>query len=236
MTLVFLADSYLSFLLLLFFTFVVAGRAGRPFGHSLRGIRPILFIALFTLAVNSFAVKGTPLSEYGILCHITREGIEQSVRMVIRLLLLLTGASILTSTTTPLALMDGLAALMRPLRRLRVPVHELAMMMAIGLRFIPVLLEEGGRIFKAQVSRGAGFTSGNPLQRARSCIPVLVPLFAGAFRRADDLSTAMEARCFRGSAGRTRMKTLEFSRADVICVTAMLALSAVLFCMEFVKM
>jgi energy-coupling factor transport system permease protein len=235
MALVFLADRYTSFLLLVCFTLLVGSRAGRPLRHSLKGMKAILFIAVFTMIVHAFAVTGTPLSGQGILRHVTREGIILSVQIVLRLFLLLTGASLLTSTTTPVALMDGLESLMKPLKRFRLPVHEAAMMMAIALRFIPLLLDEAERIFKAQASRCAEFGTGNPLQRARSCIPVLVPLFVGAFRRADDLATAMESRCYRGSVGRTRMRRLEFSRADCICVAVMLVLSSALIGSEYVR-
>jgi energy-coupling factor transport system permease protein len=234
MALVFLADGYPSFLLLVSFTLMVASRAGTPFRHSLRSFKAILFIALFTMAVNAFAVRGTPLCESGLFSYVNREGITQSVQIVLRLFLLLTGASLLTSTTTPISLMDGLEALMKPLKRLRLPVHEAAMMMSIALRFIPVLLDEAERIFKSQASRRAEFASGNPLQRARRCVPVLVPLFVGAFRRADDLSTAMEARCYRGSAGRTRMRRLEFSCADLVCTAVMLSLSSAIIGSEYV--
>lgn len=234
MTLVFLADRYPSFLLLVSFTLVIANRVGMPFRHSLRGFKAILFIALFTMVVNAFAVRGTPLCASGLFSDVSREGITLSIQIVLRLFLLLTGALLLTSTTTPISLMDGLEALMKPLRWLRLPVHEAAMMMSIALRFIPVLLDEGERTFKSQASRCAEFASGNPLQRARRCVPVLVPLFAGAFRRADDLSTAMEARCYRGSAGRTRMRRLAFSRADFVCAAVMLALSSTLVWIEYV--
>jgi energy-coupling factor transport system permease protein len=235
MTLVFTVDGYLSFLLLLSSVLLLSSRVGKPLGNSLKGVKPILFIALFTMAVNSFAVKGTPLVEYGILRHVSREGIALSIQIVLRLFLLLTGASLLTATTSPISLTDGLEALMKPLKRLRVSVHEIAMMMSIALRFIPVLFEETEKIYKAQVSRCAEIATGNPLQRARSCVPVLVPLFVSAFRRADDLATAMEARCYRGGEGRSRMRRLEFSGVDFVCVAVMLTLSMAVLCIEYLS-
>jgi energy-coupling factor transport system permease protein len=235
MVLVFLAEGYLSFLLLLSFALIISSRVGKPLKQSLRGIKPILFIAVFMMVVNTFAVKGTPLWDYGIFRHISQEGFALSVRMVLRLFLLLTGASLLTATTTPISLTDGLEALLKPLKRLKIPVHEAAMMMSIALRFIPVLLDEAERIFKAQASRCAQFAFGNPLQRARNYLSVLVPLFVGAFRRADDLATAMEARCYRGSAGRTRMNRLELTRVDLTCSAVMLAFSSALICIEYMK-
>jgi energy-coupling factor transport system permease protein len=235
MVLVFLAEGYLSFFLLVSFVLIISSRIGKPLKHSLRGVKPILFIAVFMIVVNTIAVKGTPLLDYGIFRHLSREGVALSVLMVLRLFLLLTGASLLTSTTTPISLTDGLEALLKPLKRFKIPVHEAAMMMSIALRFIPVLLDEAERIFKSQASRCADFAFGNPLQRARNYLSVLLPLFVGAFRRADDLATAMEARCYRGSAGRTRMKRLELSRADFTCAGVMLVFSSALICIEYVR-
>jgi len=236
MALVFLVQKYLSFLLILLFVLLISSRAGKPLRNSLKGIRPILFIALFTMLVNIFAVKGTPLVEYGILSHVSREGITLAVQIVLRLFLLLTGASLLTATTSPVSLTDGLEALIKPLRRFRVSGHEIAMMMSIALRFIPVLLEEAHIIFKAQISRCAEIASGNPLQKIRNCLPILVPLFASAFRRADDLATAMEARCYRGGKGRSRMRRLALSGADYVCVALMLMLSSAVLYIEYVSM
>jgi energy-coupling factor transport system permease protein len=235
MVLVFFAEGYLSFLLLLSFVLIISSRVGKPLKHSLRGVKPILFIALFMIVVNTIAVIGTPLLDYGIFRHLSREGVTLSFLMVMRLFLLLTGASLLTSTTTPISLTDGLEALLKPLKRFKIPVHEAAMMMSIALRFIPVLLDEAERIFKSQASRCTDFAFGNPLQRARNYLSVLLPLFVVAFRRADDLATAMETRCYRGSDGRTRMKRLELSRADFTCVAVMLVFSSALICIEYVR-
>lgn len=231
---VFHAERIPSFLLLLCVTLLVAGRTGASLKHAHKGLKAILFIALFTMVMNTFAVKGTPLCASGLCSHVSREGIILSVQIVLRLFLLYTGASLLTSTTSPISLMEGLESLLKPLKRLRVPVHEAVMMMAIALRFVPVLLDEAERIFKAQASRNAEFAAGGPLHRARSCVPVLVPLFAGAFRRADELAAAMESRCYGRSVCRTGMRSLSFSRADFACVGVMLALTWVLIGSEYV--
>ena len=156
-----------------------------------------------------------------------------SVKMALRLALLIMGASLLTYTTTPIALTDGIEKLMKPLSKIGLPVHEIAMMMSIALRFIPTILEETEKIIKAQSSRGADFDTGNLMQRAKSFIPVLVPLFISAFRRADDLATAMEARCYRGSVGRTRMKQLKFSRADILVTAIMLVFAAGILTIQY---
>jgi energy-coupling factor transport system permease protein len=233
MTLVFLADEYPSFLLLMAFTMTVALLTGKRLKHSLKGLKAILFIALFTMALNAFAVTGTPLCGSGFFSHITREGVVLSIQIFLRLFLLLTGASLLTSTTTPMSLMDGLEALLQPMKRFRVPVREAVTVMAMALRFIPVLFDEAERICQAQASRSAVFDSGNPIKRAVRCVPVLMPLFVGAFRRADELATAMESRCYRGSGGRTRMRRLSFSRSDIACAVVMMALAAAFVCIEY---
>ncbi len=233
MTLVFLADGYPSFLLLMLFSLIAAGAAGRPLRCSVKGLKPFLLITLFTVALQTVAVSGISQDGSGCFNGVIREGAVLSLRIVLRLFLLLTAASLLTSTTTPVSLMDGLEALLKPLKRCHVPVHEAVTMMAIALRFIPVLLEEGEKIYQAQASRSAVFDSGNPLKRAGRCVPVLVPLFVGAFRRADELAMAMESRCYRGSGGRTRMRRLSFSRADGLCAAAMLALTAAFACIEY---
>lgn len=235
MAVVFLVESYPAFLLLLLFTLFVASRAGKPLMHSLRGLKPILCLAAFGVVLNLFFVDGTPVSEYGILRHVSLEGIDLSAKMVLRLILLVSGTSLLTFTTTPLSLTDGLERLLKPLNRIGVPVHEIAMMMSIALRFIPTIAEEAERIIKAQSSRCARFDTGNPLQRAKSHLPLLVPLFVGVFRRGDDLATAMEARCYRGSEGRTRMRPLEFTGADLASAGVMLTFLTLLMFIEYTR-
>ncbi len=179
----------------------------------LRGLKPIIFIILFTLILNLFWSEGEVLARLGPL-KITDKGIRQSALITSRLLLLVVATSLLTLTTSPLSLTDAIERLMNPLKRFGFPAHELAMMMTIALRFIPTLLEETDKIMKAQMARGADFESGNIFKRAKSLIPILVPLFISSFQRANELATAMESRCYRGGEGRTRMKQLNFSKED----------------------
>ncbi|MBE3576758.1 MAG: energy-coupling factor transporter transmembrane protein EcfT [Limnochordales bacterium] len=180
-----------------------------------RGIRPLMYLILFTAFFNLLATPGQPVVRLGPLA-ITDAGLVTAGLVTARLLLLIAGASILTLTTSPLALSDGIETLLRPLQRIGLPAHELAMMMAIALRFIPTLLEEAERIMKAQKARGADFESGSIQQRIRSLLPVLVPLFVSAFRRADELAVAMEARAYRGGAGRTHLRELHFQPIDLL--------------------
>lgn len=228
LSLIFLINSYIGFLMYALFTMLITISSDIPLKFTLKGLKPVVFIIVFTVLINIFTVKGTPITDLPILNHITYEGIDLSARMALRLILLIMGASLLTYTTTPIALTDGLEKLLKPLNSLKVPVHEISMMMAIALRFIPTILEETEKIIKAQSARGADFDTGNIMQRAKSFIPVLVPLFISAFRRADDLATAMEARCYRGSTGRTRMKQLRFTNADIIITVIMLLFSVFL--------
>ena len=188
-----------------------------PLGMQLRSIRPILWIVLFTFGVHLFMTPGTEVFRIGPL-GVTWEGIARGSYISLRLVLLILLSTLLTLTTSPLRLTDGLEALLSPLRRFRVPVHELSMMMTIALRFVPTLLEELDRIMKAQKARGADFERGNIMQRLRAVVPVLVPLFLSAFRRADELALAMEARCYRGGEGRTQMKELRMERLDYAAI------------------
>jgi energy-coupling factor transport system permease protein len=193
-----------------------------PLSYILRGIKPILFILFFTFFLNMFMVKGTILFHIGPLA-VTEEGLETAVFMAVRLLLLIIGSSILTLTTTPMQLTDGLERLLRPLSHVGVPTYEIAMMMSIALRFIPTLLEETDKIMKAQQARGADFESGSIITRAKAYIPILVPLFISAFRIAQDLAMAMEARCYHGGEGRTMMHPLKFRRSDYIMLAGLAA-------------
>ena len=179
-----------------------------------KGLKPIVILLLFTVAMNLFLTRGgAVLFHWGIIT-ITETGLRTSVFMAVRLVLLVAGSSLMTFTTTPNGLTDGLEKLLHPLNRIHVPVHEISMMMSIALRFIPILLEETDKIMKAQIARGADFESGNIVQRAKAMIPILVPLFVSAFRRANDLAMAMEARCYHGGAGRTKMKPLKYHYQD----------------------
>lgn len=186
-----------------------------PLSFIMRGLKPILFILFFTFALNIFMVKGEVVWEWKFL-HITKEGIEIAVFMAIRLVLLIIGSSMLTLTTKPLSLTDGIERLLSPLSRFKFPSHEIAMMMSIALRFIPTLLEETDKIMKAQQARGADFESGGVIKRAKALIPVLVPLFVSAFRIAQDLAMAMEARCYHGGENRTRMHEMKLKTGDFI--------------------
>ncbi len=185
-----------------------------PLSYIVRGLKPIFFIIIFAFFINLFMTPGEAIFNYGIFT-ITKEGVHQAAFMVIRLVYLIIGTSLLTLTTSPISLTDGIEHLLTPYKKIGLPAHELAMMMTIALRFIPTLLEETDKIMKAQMARGADFESGNILTRAKALIPLLVPLFISAFRRADELAMAMEARCYRGGENRTKMKILKYERRDV---------------------
>ena len=186
-----------------------------PFRYMIKGLKAIIILLLITVIFNMFIVPGEVLWDFGLV-KVTREGLSQAGFMAVRLIYLIIGYSIMTLTTTPNDLTDGLERVLGPLKLLRVPVHEIAMMMSIALRFIPILLEETDKIMKAQMARGADFENGNLIQRARNMVPLLVPLFISAFRRASDLAMAMEARCYRGGEGRTKMKPLLYEKRDYL--------------------
>ena len=181
-----------------------------------KGLKPMLFIIVFTAALNLFYTQGTPLFPGW---PITREGLERSIAMVLRIVLLIAGTFLLTYTTSPMALTDGLELLLNPLKKLHVPVHEMTIMMSMALRFIPTLIEETDKIMSAQKARGADFETGSLMQRAKALLPILVPLFVSAFRRADELAVAMESRCYHGGEGRTRMKQMKLQNIDYIAFT-----------------
>ena len=176
-----------------------------------KGVKPMLFIIALTALLNIFYTTGTPVLPGWI---ITWEGIARSVQMILRIVLLISGTFLLTYTTSPIALTDGLELLLNPLKKLKVPVHEMTMMMSMALRFIPTLISETDKIMSAQKARGADFETGSLVQRAKALLPILVPLFVSAFRRADELAVAMESRCYHGGEGRTRMKQLQMQRRD----------------------
>ena len=186
-----------------------------PFKFMVKGMKAIVFLLMITVIFNMFLTPGEALVTFWKLT-ITKEGLKLAVMMAIRLSFLIIGSSVMTLTTTPNNLTDGMEKLMKPLRKIKVPVHEIAMMMSIALRFIPILLEETDKIMKAQIARGADFESGNLMKKAKALVPLLVPLFISAFRRANDLAMAMEARCYRGGDGRTKMKPLVYKKADKI--------------------
>jgi energy-coupling factor transport system permease protein len=192
-----------------------------PFKFMIRGMKAILFLLLFAVVFNLFLTSGEPAVTFWKLT-ITWEGIRLASSLAIRLTMLIMGSSVMTLTTTPGNLTDGMEKLMKPLRIFKVPVHEVAMMMSIALRFIPILLEETDKIMKAQMARGADFESGNLIKKAKSLVPLLVPLFISAFRRANDLAMAMEARCYRGGDHRTKMKPLIYKARDRIAYLCVL--------------
>lgn len=191
--------------------------------YIFKGLKPLLAILFITMAINMFLTPGRTIWAYGSI-RLTAEGLHLAVFMSIRLILLIVGTSILTLTTSPIMLTDGIELLLSPFKRIGIPAHDLAMMMTIALRFIPTLLDEADKIMKAQMARGADFESGNIIKRAKAMVPLLVPLFINAFRRADELAMAMEARCYRGGENRTRMRQLSIEKRDygAIVVTAVM--------------
>lgn len=202
------------FVLALVFLAMVIKISHVPFKYMVRGLKAIVVLLLITAAFNMFLTQGEPLVSFWGLT-ITKEGLFSAVLIAIRLIFLIIGSSLMTLTTTPNQLTDGLEKLLSPLKKIKVPIHEISMMMSIALRFIPILLEETDKIMKAQMARGADFDSGNMIKKIKAMVPLLVPLFVSAFRRANDLAMAMEARCYQGGEGRTKMKPLKYRKADV---------------------
>ena len=223
---VFMIGNLPGYLLALGFLYLVVRLSGIRFGYLVKGVKPLRFIIIFTFVLNLFFVQGeTPLVSLGFFT-LTKEALENAVYFALRLVFLVMGTSVLTLTTSPIRLTDGLERLMSPLQKFHFPAHELAMMMTIALRFIPTLLEETDKIQKAQMARGADFESGNLIARAKAMIPLLVPLFVSAFRRANDLAMAMEARCYRGGDQRTRLRELKYTKLDLYAALAMAAFMA----------
>ena len=197
-----------------------------------RGLKPVLFIIIFTGILNLFFTPGDRyLVEVGFL-RISDTGLKNAVFMVLRVMMLIMGTFLMTYTTSPISLTDGLERLLNGLKKFHVPVHELAMMMSIALRFIPTLIEETDKIMSAQKARGADFESGNIIQKAKALIPILVPLFISAFRRADELATAMECRCYHGGEGRTKLHVLKYERRDYIALILGVLVVAVIFALR----
>ena len=211
---VFLAQGVLSYALMFAFTFACIKISNVGLKFIWKGLKPILVIVVVTFLLNIFFTPGEVMLMEWKFIHISANGLVTATRMALRLVLLVMCTQVLTLTTSPISLTDGMERLLKPLAKIGFPAHELAMMMSIALRFIPTLLEETDKIMKAQKSRGADFESGNLIQRAKAMLPLLVPLFLSAFRRADELALAMEARCYRGGNGRTRMKVLKYGKDD----------------------
>ena len=221
---IFLAQTVIGNSVVLAFLVIVIILSGVGFKFVLRGLKPLWFIILLTFVLNTFFYSGgTELFSWWIF-RVTQEGLISAVRLATRLIFLITTTTVLTLTTSPISLTDGLESLMKPLKVVRFPVHELAMMMTIAMRFIPTLIEETDKIMKAQTARGAEFDSGSVIKRATGMVPLLVPLFVSAFRRADELAFAMESRCYHGGEGRTRMKVMHLHMRDWVAAGVVAAL------------
>ena len=228
---IFLAGNLLAFVPVVIFLMAAARLSKVPVKMLIKGLKPLRFILILTFVLNLFFLQGeTPLIDLGFAV-IKKESLITAVHYSLRLILLVMGSSLLTLTTPPIVLTDGLERLLSPLRVIHFPAHEMAMMMSIALRFIPTLLEEADKIMKAQTARGADFESGRLIARAKAMVPLLVPLFVSAFRRAGDLAMAMEARCYHGGEGRTRLRVLKCQRRDFIaCAVLALLIAAVVLC------
>lgn len=217
------------------FLFGIIKASKVPLKFMVKGLKAIMILMIITAFFNLFLTPGEPLAAFWIF-KITEEGIKNAALMAIRLTYLILGTSIMTLTTTPNQLTDGLEKALMPLSKIGIPVHAIAMMMSIALRFIPILIEETDKIMKAQMARGADFESGNLLKKVKNMIPLLVPLFVSAFRRADDLAMAMEARCYNGGTGRTKMKPLHYEGRDrAAYLIVLLYLAAILLCRIYLK-
>ena len=219
---IFLANNLYSYIVVAGFTFLAIALSGVPAKMIWKAIKPLWVILVFTMLIHILTTPGTEIFSWKFI-HISEEGIRNGIVMTLRLVFLIAFSSLLTYTTSPIVLTDGIEHLLNPFRHIGVPAHELAMMMTIALRFIPTLLEETDRIMKAQTARGANFTSGNLWQRGRNMIPLLVPLFVSSFRRANELAMAMEARCYRGGDKRTRLRELKYTKLDLYGALAVAA-------------
>lgn len=223
----FVFNGFWGYLVAALFLVLVIRLSTVPFKFMVKGMKSIVFLLSITIVFNLFLTPGEPIVQLWKFT-VTREGLRLAILLSIRLGFLIIGSSVMTLTTTPNQLTDGLERMLRPLNKIKVPVHEIAMMMSIALRFIPILMEETDKIMKAQIARGADFESGNLVKRAKALVPLLVPLFISAFRRANDLAMAMEARCYRGGEGRTKMKPLAYQKRDraaYLCIFVYLAVS-----------
>ncbi|EFK38194.1 MULTISPECIES: energy-coupling factor transporter transmembrane protein EcfT [Peptoniphilus] len=209
----FFINTFIPYIFVAIYLFIIIKIGNLPLKVVLKGLKPLRWILLITFVINIFFLPGEPLFKLGFLT-ISKEGLKTACLMAIRLMFLVLGTSLLTYTTSPIELTDGIEALLKPMKKIGVPSHEIAMMMTIALRFIPTLIEETDKIMKAQMARGADFESGNIIKRSKNLVPLLVPLFVNSFRRADELATAMESRCYRGGVGRTKMKVLVLEKYD----------------------
>ena len=231
---VFLVKTLIGYGLILGFMYLVSRLSNIPFKMLLKGVKPLKFILILTFILNLFFNTGTTmLVEWGFI-KISYEGLSTAIHYSLRLVFLVLGTSLMTLTTSPIALSDGIEMLLSPLKVIKFPAHELAMMMSIALRFIPTLMEEADKIMKAQMARGADFESGNLLARAKAMVPLLVPLFVSAFRRAGDLAMAMESRCYHGGENRTRLRVLKVTKNDWLAVLGVAVLIALILTEGFV--
>ena len=229
----FFANNITSYLLAAFFLLTIIKIAKVPIKLLLQGLRAILFILFFAVVLNLFMTPGeTVLIALGFL-FVTMEGVIVAAQMGSRLILIIMGSSLLTLTTSPISLTDGIESLLKPLKKIRVPAHDIAMIMTIALRFIPTLAEEMEKIMKAQKARGADFDTGSLMQKIKCLLPILVPLFISAFKRADELATAMEARCYRGDVNRTKMKCLSYKKRDFVAILMLFSFSFIQIALRF---
>lgn len=232
---IFVAQTPAAYLCAAAFVVVAVALSHIPFSLMLKGLKPILFIIVITTLLNLFYSGGEPIWSFWII-SISKEGIWRTVTMLVRVVLLVIGTSLLTYTTSPIMLTDGLERLLSPLKKIKLPVHEFSLMMTIALRFIPTLIEEVDKISSAQKARGSDLETGNLIQRAKALVPILVPLFVSSFRRADELAVAMECRCYRGGEGRTRLRQYRLHRRDAVAsVVSALVLAAVILCNIFIR-
>ena len=230
----FVVHSWTGYLIAAVAVAIVIAASHVPFGYIMRGMKAVMMILMITVIFNLFLTEGRPLIHFWKLT-ITYEGVDFASKMAVRLIFLIIGSSLMTLTTTPNQLTDALEDVLGPLKKIHVPVHEISMMMSIALRFIPILMEETDKIMKAQMARGADFESKNLMKKIQSLVPLLVPLFISAFRRANDLALAMEARCYRGGDGRTKMKPLVYCRRDYAAYALLAAYFAVCVVLCIVK-
>ena len=228
-TSLFFISNFLGYGFAAIFLFTLIKISKVPPKYLLRGLRAIIFIIIFTAFLNIFFTAGDDIVFSLGFVQITQQGLVNAARMAVRLVMLIVGSSMLTLTTTPIQLTDAIEFGLAPFKKIGVPAHEIAMMMTIALRFIPTLVEEMDKIMKAQMARGADFDTGGVLKKAKSLVPLLVPLFISSFRRADELALAMEARCYRGDVGRTRMKQMKMQSRDFIALGIMAAFVALIF-------
>lgn len=229
----FMFDSFIGYAIVVAFLAMCILLSKVPFSYMVKGLKAIFMILMLTVVINMLMTPGEPMVSFYKLT-ITKEGFRQAIFMALRLILLIIGSSVMTLTTTPNNLTDAMESLLKPLKRFKAPVHEIAMMMSIALRFIPILMEETNKIITAQIARGADFETGNIFKKAKAMIPILVPLFISSFRRANDLAVAMEARCYRGGEGRTKMHPLKYSSADKVAYVFILMYVILLVAVKFV--